>query len=76
MPVDPKAPTEENEPVRVPAPRRAPTALAAVVAVIVFVATLLFAAGVAPLSQAPGTTSTSGFSGSSRAVTPLGEPNP
>lgn len=52
--VDPKAPTEENEPVRVPAQRRAPTALAAVVAVIVFVATLLFAVGVAILMSALG----------------------
>lgn len=39
--VDPKSPTEENKPVRVPVPRRAPTAVVAIVAGIGFVATLL-----------------------------------
>ena len=47
MPVDPKAPTEENEPVRVPAASQPmPRVLVAIVAAIVFIATLLAVVGV------------------------------
>ena len=46
--VDPKAPTEENEPVRLPpAPSQPmPRVLVAIVAAIVFIATLLAVVGV------------------------------
>jgi len=40
MAVDPNAPTEENEPVRVPA-RTMPRAMVAVIAAVAFVLTLL-----------------------------------
>lgn len=44
MPVDPKAPTEENEPVRVPAPRRlSPIAVVVSALVIVVLLVLLLA---------------------------------
>ncbi len=37
MPVDPNAPTEENEPVRLPAPRRLSPAVIVVSAVVIVV---------------------------------------
>ena len=37
MPVDPNAPTEENEPVRVPAPRRLSPAVVVVSVVVIVV---------------------------------------
>lgn len=50
MPVDPNAPTEENEPVSVPMPpRRLSRGFVALVAVIVFVGTLLVVVGIAVL---------------------------
>lgn len=48
MPVDPKAPTEANEPVRLPA-RTLPRSIVVVVAIVVFVLTLLAVVGLAVL---------------------------